>query len=175
MEAIILEGRCACGETTFQSKGFPQHLDFCYCTTCQQVTGAPFGAWTGIKRDNVTWEGPAAKYRVSDIATRSLCVQCGATLTIQYDCYPDKTHVAAGIITKGAELLPKVGMHIFVKSKPPWYTIPEDGVPRYKEFDEEFMNALKLYSVQMGRDDPNYHTPSRSEFLSMSGMQLHSI
>ncbi|KAF2092963.1 hypothetical protein NA57DRAFT_62064 [Rhizodiscina lignyota] len=157
---IIIKGRCACGEVTFQSSGFPQHLDFCYCTTCQQVTGAPFGAWTGIKRDTIVWEGPTAKYRVSNIATRSLCVQCGGTLVIQYDCYPNKTHVAAGTITKGSELLPKVGMHIFVKSKPAWYSIPDDGLPRYEEFDEEFLGVLKRYSAQMGRNDPAYEAPS---------------
>ena len=56
MEKEILAGRCACGEVTFSSKGFPQHLDFCYCTTCQQVTGAPFGAWVGVKKETITWD-----------------------------------------------------------------------------------------------------------------------
>lgn len=149
-ETVVLRGRCGCGEATFRTTGFPQHLDFCYCTTCRQITGAPFGAWTGIKKSTINWEGSIAKYRVSDIATRSLCVQCGASLSIQYDCYPDKTHVAAGIITQGAELLPKVGIHIFVKSKPAWYNIPDDGVPRIEEFDKEFLGVLTAYELQMG-------------------------
>ncbi len=155
--APILAGRCACGSVTFHSSDVPRHLDFCYCTTCQQVTGAPFGAWFGIKRDSVTWEGPTARYRVSDMAARSLCVQCGATLTIQYDCYPHKTHVAAGILSRGSQqLLPPVGMHIFVKSRPLWYQIPEDGVPRFDEFDPVFLDAVKRYGLQMGRDEPTY-------------------
>lgn len=141
----ILAGRCACGDTTWTSASIPTHLDFCYCTQCQQVTGAPFGAWMGLKRSSITWEGPTAKYKISDIATRSLCVQCGATLTIQYDCYPDKKHIAAGTVIKGAALIPKVGLHLFVKSKPVWYTIPDDGVPRAEEFDQEFLEVLKKY------------------------------
>ena len=142
MPDVLLSGRCACGGATWKSTSTPQHLDFCYCTQCQQVTGAPFGAWTGIKRDAITWDGPIAKYKISDIATRALCVQCGGTLSIQYDLYPDKTHVAAGTIVTGAELVPKAGAHIFVKSKPVWFSLPDDGVVKWEEFDDEFEKLL---------------------------------
>lgn len=151
----ILKGRCACGKVTFRSTSSPQHLDFCYCTTCQQVTGAPFGAWTGIERDSIAWEGAIAKFRASEIATRSFCVHCGGTLATQYDCYPKKTHVAAGLITKGGELVPKVGIHMFIRSKPAWYAIAEDGVPRYSEFDEEFLEVLGQHELQIGRGQPD--------------------
>lgn len=66
-------------------------------------------------------------------------------MTIQYDCYPDKTHVAAGTIAEGASLVPKVGVHIFVKEKPIWYDIPEDKLPRWDEFDDEFREKLHAY------------------------------
>lgn len=151
MTTPILEGRCACGDTSWTSTSNATHLDFCYCTTCQQVTGAPFGAWAGIKKSSITWRGSTAKYRVSELATRSLCVQCGGTLSIQYDCYPDKTHVAAGTIVKGAERLPNVNVHIFVKSKPVWYDIPEDGLPRWEEFDDEFNEKLRAYRAAKKR------------------------
>lgn len=141
----ILAGQCACGLTTWTSTSIPTHLDFCYCTACQQVTGAPFGAWIGLKRSSLEWEGHTAKFRINDLATRSLCVQCGATLTIQYDCYPEKTHLAAGLVVKGAELIPKVGLHLFVRSKPVWYSIPDDGIPRAEEFDDDFYKVLKKY------------------------------
>lgn len=150
MSNPILYGVCACGATTFQSTANATHLDFCYCTTCQRVTGAPFGAWLGIKKSSITWDGYTAKYKVSDIATRSLCVQCGATLSIQYDCYPEKTHVAAGLVIKGKgqELLPKVGVHIFVKEKPVWYDIPEDGLPKWDGFDDEFNEKMRAYKAR---------------------------
>lgn len=148
MTTPVLQGSCACGATTWTSTSNATHLDFCYCTTCQRVTGAPFGAWVGIKKSSITWEGASAKYKVSDLATRSLCVQCGGTLSIQYDCYPDKTHVAAGTIVKGAEILPKLGVHIFVKSKPVWYDIPEDKLPRWDEFDDEFNEKLRAYKAR---------------------------
>lgn len=146
-QVAVLRGQCACGSTTWTASVPPTHLDFCYCTTCQRVTGAPFGAWTGIAKNAIIWEGAIAKYKVSDIATRSLCVQCGGTLSIQYDCYPGKTHVAAGTIVSGAGVMPKVGVHIFVKSKPIWYDIPQDGLPRWDEFDEEFNEQLRAHKA----------------------------
>ena len=51
-------------------------------------------------------------------------------------------------------------MHIFVKSKPPWYTIPKDGVPRFQEFDPEFLDVRKRYELQMGRNEPTYEAMS---------------
>lgn len=151
-EQIYMEGRCGCGQTTWKSTSIATHLDFCYCTQCQQVTGSAFGTWMGIDKKSITWDGSPAKYRISELATRSLCVQCGGTLNIQYECYPGKTHVAAGTLTKGADLLPKQpSCHIFVRSKPVWYTIPDDGVPKWEEFDDEFKQTLHRYELRVGK------------------------
>jgi len=62
-------------------------------------------------------------------------------MAIQYDFYPDKTHLAAGTATKGADKIPKVCMHLYLKKAPCWYQIPDDGVPRYDEFPEDFKEA----------------------------------
>lgn len=64
---------------------------------------------------------------------------------MQYHCYPNKVHVSAGTIIEGEECLPKLETHIFVSRKPAWYQIPDDGVPRYAEFDEEFERVLGEY------------------------------
>jgi len=144
---ISLEGSCACGLTIWSSTSSPQHLDFCYCTTCQQISGAPFVAWMGITRDAITWSGAISSLRVCDFAVRTFCTGCGGTLSIQYDCYPRKTHVAAGMVTatkEGCEM-PKVGCHLFVRSKPAWYQMSEDGVARYEEFDGEFLGVLEQW------------------------------
>lgn len=148
LQPILLRGICACEATTWTSTAAPTHLDFCYCTTCQRVTGSPFGAWMGISKSSITWEGPIAKYKVSDMATRSLCVQCGGTLSIQYDCYPEKTHVAAGMVADGALLVPKVGVHIFVSEKPKWYNIPDDDVLRWEGFDDEFNEQFRAHKAK---------------------------
>jgi len=89
-------------------------------------------------------------FTVSELATRGCCKACGSTMTIQYHCYSEKTHLAAGTVVEGAGVVPKVGMHIWVSRKPPWYTIPDDGVERWGEFDPEFERVLRTYMGQQG-------------------------
>ena len=71
-------------------------------------------------------------------------------MSIQYDCYPEKTHVAAGTIVTGPEkgLMPKVGLHLWVKECPKWYMIPDDGVERVMEFDKEFLEVLGKWNAE---------------------------
>lgn len=79
--------------------------------------------------------------RLSGVAARAFCAECGGCLTLQYDCYPEKTHLAAATISEGGEGeggLLGVGVHIFVRSCPDWYGIPEDGVRRWEGFDGVF-------------------------------------
>lgn len=95
-------------------------------------------AWTGIPKASLTWQGPISEFQASSLAARSFCSRCGSNLTIQYDCYPDKTHVAVATVVKSDWEMSKVGVHIFVKSRPQWYQIPADGLQRCPEFDPEF-------------------------------------
>ena len=140
MAAKTLAGSCACGASTytFSHTTPPQHLDFCYCTMCQRSAGAPFMAWMGVSRAGLTLSGPIVTFRLSSVAERTFCSTCGGNLTLQYDCYPEKTHLAAATVRETEWELPSVGVHIFVASCPRWYEIPEDGVVRYDGFGDEF-------------------------------------
>lgn len=163
MGEVVIRGSCACQSCTWSSKSAPQHLDFCYCIQCQQITGSAFGAWMGISRSSLDISGPSTVIRLSitavgttptsateslEIAARSFCTQCGGTLSIQYDCYPNKTHVAAGTIVTGAELVPRVGCHLFVAEKQSWFQICNDGLRRWESFDEEFLDVLEEWRAE---------------------------
>lgn len=137
-----LSGSCACGAVSYTSTQNATHLDMCYCKPCQQISGAPVVGWMGIAKDALAWNGPIGSIRLSSFATREFCQRCGGTLTMKYDCYPGKTHVAAAILTRSAWEPPKIGTHIFVASKPAWYQIPDDGVPRWDGFDDDFARTF---------------------------------
>ncbi|KAK4574307.1 hypothetical protein LTR86_002068 [Recurvomyces mirabilis] len=145
-----LKGACACGAVSWQATADPQHLDLCYCKTCQQISGAPFVAWTGIPKQGLTWHGPITTFAVNDLATRSYCQECGSTLSMHYHCYPDKIHVAAGTVTDGEKLLPPVNMHIFISRKPQWYTLPDDKIEKWDEFDTETQKMLDDWRSRQG-------------------------
>ncbi|EME79328.1 uncharacterized protein MYCFIDRAFT_7410, partial [Pseudocercospora fijiensis CIRAD86] len=150
----ILRGSCACNATSWTSTAAPSHLDFCYCSQCQRVSGAPFVSWMGVNRSSIVWSGNLQTFRLqisngmNSIATRSCCSTCGGTMSMQYDCYPEKTHLSAGSVVEDVEGVMKIlkaGDHIFVADKPAWYTIPEDGVERYDGFDQSFSDRQRRY------------------------------
>lgn len=151
MPSPVISGHCACSKISWTSTSPPQHLDFCYCSTCQQTSGAPFAPWIGITKSSLSWKGVISSWKptISDgdtsVSTRTFCPDCGSCMAIQYDFYPNKTHVAAGTVTVGADVIPEVCMHLWLKKAPRWYRVPEDGVPRYEEFPEEFEEAWVKY------------------------------
>lgn len=158
MAPTTLSGSCACGSITYTSTQPPGHLDYCYCTVCQQMGGAPFIAWMGIPKSALQWQSKADPivYRttIGDtgicVSERTCCSVCASNLTIQYYLYPNKTHVAAGTIQRNDFDTPKVGCHIWCKSVPKWHSIPEDGIPRYDEFDDDFQALLNEYIRDRG-------------------------
>lgn len=155
MTSNKLMGSCACGNIRYTSTAPPTHLDFCYCLTCQRISGAPFMAWMGIPSAVLVWTVNSADqsftYRslIGDtgvsVAERLCCGVCGCNMRLQYDLYPAKTHVAAATIVKNDLPMPEVGCHIWTRHVPAWYRVSEDGVKRYWEFDEEFQAKLDEY------------------------------
>ena len=71
---------------------------------------------------------------------------------MQYECYPEKTHVAVTTVEKSDWEMPNLGVHIFVKSKPEWYQIPADGLKRYQEFDAEFEGKFPNVIEQLRKE-----------------------
>lgn len=149
-----ISGSCACGNIQWTSTSAPAHLDFCYCLTCQKCAGAPFMAFTGIRRASLEWKFSRSEpfiYRSNygdtdtSIAERMCCGSCGCNISMQYYLYPEKTHVAASSINKNDFEIPKVGCHIWTKHVPAWYSISDDGVERYHEFDQRFQGKLDEY------------------------------
>ena len=53
-------------------------------------------------------------------------------------------------MVESKEKLPKVGCHLWMSSKPEWYTIPEDGVERCDEFPEEFQRIWAEWNERRG-------------------------
>ena len=153
MATKTASGSCACGGISWTSTAPPQHLDYCYCLTCQQVSGAPFMAWTGIPRSALEWtfNSPTFTYRStvgdtdSNVGERTCCGTCGCNIILQYYLYPEKTHVAASTMRRCDFDTPKVGCHIWCRHIPSWHELPDDGVERHDEFDEDFQSRLNEY------------------------------
>ena len=110
-------------------------------TTGEVLATEASAAGALVATDTYRWL-PGKHFIVHDLAFRTCCSNCGSALTMQYHCYPSKTHVAVGSVVEGTDSLPKVGMHIWVRRAPAWYSIPQDGVERWDEFDPQFDKVL---------------------------------
>ena len=70
-----------------------------------------------------------------------------------YYVLPDTISVAAGTVDeesmKGRILKPE--NHIFVGEKAEWYTLPDDGLKRYKTFSPEYIDLLDGWRQQVNK------------------------
>ena len=117
-------------------------------------------AWTGIPKTsleiNLNSRPLIYKSTLGDtgkcVSKRVCCGGCGCNIILQYDLYPDKTHVAASTIQHNDFEAPKIGCHIWCRHVPSWHIIAEDGVPRYDGFDEDFKYRLEQHLKQLKED-----------------------
>lgn len=129
-----VSGGCACGRVSYKSSTQPQIVCFCYCKTCQQCSGAPFLPFAAFKTSGVTWSENPTTWKKSEIAIRGHCPTCGSTVSMVYYSDVETTWLALGTVDAGMENRKCPNLHIFVKEKPFWYRIPDDGVPQCETF-----------------------------------------
>jgi hypothetical protein len=68
-----------------------------------------------------------------------------------YVFQPDRIAICVGLMdgTAAAKLRPTA--HIFLKDKPEWFTVPDDGVERYQEFPDGFEKKIEEYQRHKGQ------------------------
>lgn len=131
-----LYGGCACGEITFTSTLLPSRgIVYCYCSTCQRISGAPYLPFVELSMASFKWTtAQPAVFRKTHLAERFHCPACGSTLGMQYHNEPNKISIVAAAIDRATASIGPPKCHIFVKEKPTWYQIPEDELPQYDYF-----------------------------------------
>ncbi|KAI1944032.1 hypothetical protein LOZ66_000620 [Ophidiomyces ophidiicola] len=141
---IVLKGGCACSKIRYTSTAMPEWVHNCLCITCRKASGAPYQTFAGyFLRSAVTWTTePPKYYRSSDFAKRGFCDECGSSLTFEMDAFPDNISLAAGSfddwdIVGGHNALTKPEGYIYVKQKPVWFDLPNDGLERFEELPPE--------------------------------------
>lgn len=139
------KGSCLCGDTSYIASSLPTELSLCHCKNCRRHSGSAFSAWLDLPTSSLTIRTKHAMLeQTSDLAKRSSCSQCGTPLFMQYHCIPDTVSVGAGTVEEESltEKLSGRTNHIFVAEKASWFTIPNDGLPRYEKFPPEFTKML---------------------------------
>ena len=139
---IVLRGGCACGACRFEA---PADANFqtqhCYCNLCRRQSGSVAQTWVPVRPNTFRWtanDGSKLELvRTTRHGQRHMCKGCGTTMTIVYDSQPDCIWPAAGALDDhaypaGAALHAALcrSIHICCSMMPPWYRLPDDGLPR---------------------------------------------
>ncbi|EXJ91036.1 hypothetical protein A1O1_04143 [Capronia coronata CBS 617.96] len=140
----MIKGSCACGRIQYQTQAQPLSVDACHCGTCQKA-GGPFLGFADFPVSELQWtHQPPDMWTRSEIADRGYCNVCGSSLSMQYR-FQDVIGITLGTIQAGTSL-PRLGTHIFLKEKAPWFVLPDDGAQRWDEFPPEFQQKLDQWN-----------------------------
>ena len=124
-----MKGGCHCGAIRYEVSGLPFDSDYCHCRDCQRTTGAPFGAWMDLKKEQVQWGSrEPTEYASSEYIRRGFCPGCGSSLSYRSTRYPD--YFTLSIASLDEPDLVSPNYHIHTGSQVSWLTI-EDSCKRY--------------------------------------------
>jgi len=123
-----LEGGCACGALRYWLASTPMFVHCCHCRDCQRLTGSAFVINALIETDRITMLSgdltpiamPTESGRPHDVYR---CPGCQTVVWSDYGRRPGLRFVRVGTLDDPAALPPDV--HIYIRSKLPWVTLPE--------------------------------------------------
>jgi hypothetical protein len=127
----MISGSCLCGAVAWQLDGPVDLINFCHCSMCCKVHGAPFGAFAHGSASAFRWlrgEPSISRNESSPNVYRSFCRVCGSSVPV---LEADEFCIPAGSIDGDPGVRPSV--HIFVASKALWYEIT-DRLPQFDRF-----------------------------------------
>jgi len=140
------EGGCACGAVRYRLTLPPMFVHCCHCRDCQRQTGSAFVLNALIEADRV--EMLSGDVEPVPVPTDSgqphgiyRCTSCKVALWSVYGSGPKLRFLRVGTLDDPAAITPDV--HIYVRSKLPWVSLPE-GVPRF----EAYYDSRKLWPRQ---------------------------
>ena len=131
-----MEGGCACNSVRYRLDSAPMFVHCCHCRDCQRQTGSAFAINALIESDRITiLSGEPKPIAVPTDSGRPhhiyRCPGCGAAVWSEYGGRSALRFVRAGTLDDPAAFAPDV--HIYVRSKLPWVSLPE-GIPAFDAY-----------------------------------------
>ena len=132
----VLKGGCACGRLRYRMRGAPMFVHCCHCKDCQRQTGTAFVLNALIEADRIELEsGSPTPYTMPTDSGRPhtvfRCPDCGTAVWSEYGGLKTLRFIRVGTLDDPTEL--PTDVHIYIRSKLPWITLPE-GVPAFAAY-----------------------------------------
>ena len=127
------QGRCLCGEVSYEVLDEPQMAGICHCKNCQRQAGSAFSTLWGVARADFQLTGATPKcYVDADTSSgsaveRHFCGDCGSPIYSIVPGSPDTLFLKTGTLDDTGDFEPQ--FHVWCDSKQHWVDIPE-GQPQ---------------------------------------------
>jgi hypothetical protein len=141
-ENEVYRGSCLCGKVRYRAEGPFLDMLHCHCTDCRKTHGAAFATSVGVARDHFVvtdGAGELTSYAAASGTRRSFCRHCGAKIIVDNAAW-DALYVPAA--TFDTPLPHRPQLHMYVRSKAPWFDIRDD-LPQYDTApDDDYRDAI---------------------------------
>ena len=128
----MVDGQCLCGKVRFEVSGNLGDVRLCYCELCRRANGTAFSANVRVPIASyklLSGRELIREYESSPGAFRAFCSICGSPVFARVTSDPTTIRVRLGTLARSAEAT--VTAHVWVRSKPDWYSI-EGDLPQYE-------------------------------------------
>ena len=118
-----IEGRCHCGQISYEAEVDPDTVSICHCTDCQMLTGSAFRANIPAPAPTFVLRGrPKIYIKTAESGTRrahAFCPNCGTPVYSAAIKDPPTYSLRVGGIKQRADLYPPK-RQIWCNSALPW-------------------------------------------------------
>jgi hypothetical protein len=130
------EGRCLCGQVSWQLDGSLELMSHCHCSRCRKSHGTPFATYVAGPAGGFRLRGSehVVRWQSSPGFARCFCRDCGSVVPSDA-AFDGRVFVPAGNFAGDPGVRPIA--HIFVGSKAPWFEIRDD-LARFDAYPEGF-------------------------------------
>jgi len=127
-------GSCLCGGVRFAVEDELQPIQLCYCAECRKAQGGPVASNIPVDAGAfrlLTGTDLLREFESSPGKQRVFCSRCGSPVFSRLTSRPEVLRIRAGLLEQPLPVRPS--RHAFVADKANWWTIPEDGLPRFPQ------------------------------------------
>ncbi len=127
-----VQGRCHCGEISYEAVVDPGRVSLCHCSDCQMLTGSAYRVTVHAAKDRFVLRTGQPKLYVKTAESgnrraHAFCPNCGAPIYSAALSDPQTYSLRVGCLEQRAALLPRVQQ--WCRSALPW-AMDLTGLPR---------------------------------------------
>jgi len=118
-----VNGRCHCGQITYEAVVDPERAGLCHCTDCQTLTGSAYRATVLAPAETFTLRGgpPKIYVKTADSGTKrahAFCPECGSPVYSAALGDPQTYSLRVGCLEQRREIAPR--RQQWCRSALPW-------------------------------------------------------